>query len=562
MLVELHVVDLGIVADLNLVLGAGLTAITGETGAGKTLIVEAVDLLLGGRADAALVRDGAPEARVEGRFVHPETGDETILARVIPRDGRSRAYVDGRLATAGELTERGAELVDLHGQHAHQSLLDPSVQRAALDRYAGPAALEALATYREARAELRAVDAELEALGGDARARAREIDLLRYQVEEITAAHLDDPGEDVALEAEELLLADTVAHREALIRAYEVLEGPALDALGTAVAALDGRAPFAALAARLRGAQGEVADIEQELRHEVERVDDDPARVETVRARRHQLHELGRKYGSTLAEVMAYGTEAGARLDELQRYEERAAGFEAARRDHEAAAAVAAADMSAARHAAAGPLARAIEVHLRQLAMPHAEMEVVVEPWEPTDDGHDRVTYLLAPNPGETARPLARAASGGELSRAMLAARVVLSEAPPTLVFDEVDAGIGGEAGVAVGRLLKTLGSRHQVLCVTHLAQVAAFAGTQVVVEKAVEQVGAVKGHAGGRTIAHAAVVDGDARVSELSRMLAGIGDSAHARRHAAELLETAGATGTATRATAKPAAAEKRGKR
>src|ERR1700720_4116515 len=140
MLVELHVVDLGIVADLNLVLGAGLTAITGETGAGKTLIVEAVDLLLGGRADAALVRDGAPEARVEGRFAHPETGDETILARVIPRDGRSRAYVDGRLATAGELTERGAELVDLHGQHAHQSLLDPSVQRAALDRYAGPAA--------------------------------------------------------------------------------------------------------------------------------------------------------------------------------------------------------------------------------------------------------------------------------------------------------------------------------------------------------------------------------------------------------------------------------------
>jgi DNA repair protein RecN (Recombination protein N) len=316
------------------------------------------------------------------------------------------------------------------------------------------------------------------------------------------------------------------------------------------------------LAARLRGAQGEVADIEQELRHEVERVDDDPARVETVRARRHQLHELGRKYGSTLAEVMAYGTEAGARLDELQRYEERAAGFEAARREHEAAAEAAAARLSAARHAAAGPLARAIEVHLRELAMPHAEMEVVVEPGEPTDDGHDRVTYVLAPNPGETARPLARAASGGELSRAMLAARVVLSEAPPTLVFDEVDAGIGGEAGVAVGRLLKTLGSRHQVLCVTHLAQVAAFAGTQVVVEKAVEQVRAVKGHEGGRTIAHAAVVDGDARVSELSRMLAGIGDSAHARRHAAELIETAAATGTAARATANPAAAEKREKR
>ncbi len=468
-----------------------------------------------------------------------------MLARVIPREGRSRAYVDGRLATAGELAERGAALVDLHGQHAHQSLLDPAVQRAALDRFAGPVALDALESYRAARAAMRAVEAELDSLGGDARARAREIDLLRYQVDEISAARLEDPAEDVALEAEELLLADAVAHREALTRAYEALEGPALDALGTAAAALDGRAPFAELDARVRGAQGELADIEQELRHEVERVVDDPARVEAVRARRHQLHELGRKYGSTLAEVMAYGAEAATRLGELEGYEARAAALDAERREHETAAATAASALSAARHAAAEPLARAVEMHLRELAMPHAVMEVVVEPAEPTDGGHDRVTYLLAPNPGETARPLARAASGGELSRAMLAARVVLSEAPPTLVFDEVDAGIGGVAGVAVGRLLKTLGSRHQVLCVTHLAQVAAFAGTQVVVEKAVGE--GVEAGRSGRTVAHAAVVDGDARVSELSRMLAGIGDSSHARRHAAELLETAAATGTAT---------------
>src|SRR6478609_9643365 len=190
MLVELHVVELGIVADLTLVLGPGLTAITGETGAGKTLLVEAVELLVGGRADAGLVRDGATEARVEGRFVHPETGEETVLARVVPRDGRSRAYVDGRLATVGELAEAGRALVDLHGQNAHQSLLDPAVQRGALDRYAGAPALDAL--------------------GRDARARAREIDLLRYQVQEIAAAALDDPAEDVALEAEEALLADAV----------------------------------------------------------------------------------------------------------------------------------------------------------------------------------------------------------------------------------------------------------------------------------------------------------------------------------------------------------------
>jgi DNA repair protein RecN (Recombination protein N) len=548
MLVELHVVDLGIVADLSLVLGPGLTAITGETGAGKTLLVEAVELLVGGRAEAGLVRDGATEARVEGRFVHPETGNETVLARVVPRDGRSRAYLDGRLATVGELAEAGRALVDLHGQHAHQSLLDPAVQRGALDRYAGPPALDALERYRAARVTVRDLDAELAALGGDARARAREIDLLRYQVEEIGGAALEDPAEDVALEAEEALLADAVAHREALTRAYQALEGPALDALGTALAALDGRAPFAALATRLRNAQGELADIEQELRHEVERVEDDPDRVDSVRARRHQLHELGRKYGSTLADVIAYGAESAARLDELERYEERAADLEARRAAHEQEAAAAAADLSAARRDAAGPLGTAVSGHLRELAMPHAEVEIQIEDGPATDDGHDQVTYLLAANPGETSRPLARAASGGELSRAMLAARVVLSEAPPTLVFDEVDAGIGGEAGAAVGRLLQALGARHQVLCVTHLAQVAAFAGTQVVVEKVVERGRAGAGERRERTVATATVVDGDERVAELSRMLAGLGDSSHARRHAAELLATASSGSPARR--------------
>jgi DNA repair protein RecN (Recombination protein N) len=257
-LAELHVVDLGIVADLDLVLGAGLTAITGETGAGKTLLVEAVELLVGGRADASLVRDGADEARVEGRFVEGD-GTETVLARVIPRDGRSRAYVDGRLATAAELADRGATLVDLHGQHAHQSLLDPAVQRDALDRFAGADAMAALDELRAARDDARDVARALSALGGDARARAREIDLLRFQVEELAQAGLDDPDEDAVLEREEELLADATAHREALARAYATLEGAVLDALGSALADLDGRAPFAAVADRLRAAQSEVA---------------------------------------------------------------------------------------------------------------------------------------------------------------------------------------------------------------------------------------------------------------------------------------------------------------
>ena len=540
MLHELHVVDLGIVADLSVVLGEGMTAITGETGAGKTLLVEAVELLVGGRADAGLVRDGADEARVEGRFTDPDTGDELVLARVIPRDGRSRAYIDGSLATVAQLSETGARLVDLHGQHAHQSLLDPAVQRRALDRYAGAPALEALATYREARAAIRECDAELAALGGDERARAREVDLLRFQTQEIAEAAIVDGDEDAALATEEALLADAVAHGEALTRAYEALEGPALDALGEAVAALDGRAPFAELAARVRAAQAEVSDIGHELRVQVDGVEENPERVETVRRRRQLLHDLMRKYGETLAEVLGYGSEAAARLAELEGWEAAAAALEARRAKHEHAATKAAAALTAARTAAAEPLARGIEVHLHELAMPHAHLDVAVEPGEPSEDGTDRVTFLLAANAGESARPLAKAASGGELSRAMLAARVVLTEAPPTLVFDEVDAGIGGEAGVAVGRLLGSIGDEHQVLCVTHLAQVAAFADTQVVVEKQVvlDNSGADEERSDlPRTIAAARVVIGDERVAELSRMLAGVGASAHARKHAEELL-------------------------
>jgi len=538
---ELHVVDLGIVADLSVVLGEGMTAITGETGAGKTLLVEAVELLVGGRSDAGLVRDGADEARVEGRFSDPDTGDEIVLARVIPRDGRSRAYIDGSLATVAQLSETGARLVDLHGQHAHQSLLDPAVQRRALDRYAGAPALEALAAYREARAAIRECDTELAGLGGDERARAREVDLLRFQTQEIAEAAIVDGDEDATLAAEEALLADAVAHGEALTRAYEALEGPALDALGEAVAALDGRAPFAELAARVRAAQAEVADIGHELRVQVDGVEENPERVESVRRRRQLLHDLMRKYGETLAEVVGYGSEAATRLAELEGWEAAAAALETRRAGNEAAAAKAGAALTKVRRAAAEPLARGIEVHLHELAMPHAHLEVAVEPGEASEDGTDRVTFLLAANPGESARPLAKAASGGELSRAMLAARVVLTEAPPTLVFDEVDAGIGGEAGVAVGRLLGSIGDKHQVLCVTHLAQVAAFADTQVVVEKQVvlDGMGAGDDDAADlpRTIAAARVVTGDDRVAELSRMLAGVGASAHARKHAEELL-------------------------
>ena len=529
MLGELRVENVGIIAELVVTLGDGMTAITGETGAGKTLLVDALELLCGGRADPHVVREGASEARVEGRFV---VGDEElVLARVVPRDGRSRGYCNGRLVTAGELAELGRRLVDLHGQHAHQSLLAPAEQRALLDRYAGTAAAAALADVRGARERARAITDELAGFGGDERARAREVDLLRYQVAEIGAAAIAGADEDERLASEAELLADAEAHREALHAAYAALEGPAEDALGSAVAALAASAPFATLADRVRALQAELQDTAHDVRVSADAIVADPERLATIQARRAALRELTRKYGPGLADVMTYGDEIETRLAQLEQHDARAAELEAERAAAEADAVRAAAVLSKARHAAAGPLAAAVTEHLRELAMPAATFAVEIEAGALTDDGADDVVFTLAPNPGEPARPLARAASGGELSRAMLALRVVLSEAPPTLVFDEVDAGIGGEAGTAVGRALATLGGHHQVLCVTHLAQVAVFADAHVCVTKDERE---------GRTVAQSAVLLDDARVGEISRMLAGVESSAHARRHARELLQRA----------------------
>jgi len=542
LLTELHIENLGVIERVEVVLGPGLTAVTGETGAGKTMIVEAIELLVGGRADATMVRAGAAEARVDGRFVlEDELGTETVLTRVIPSDGRSRAYVDGRLATAGTLAEIAERAVDLHGQHAHQSLLGAATQRAALDHYGGVD----LAPLRAARAAVTEIDAELAALGGDERSRAREIDLLRYQVDELDAAALASVDEDADLDREEAVLADAVAHREAGARALAALtsDGGGRDGVSESLIALSDRTPYEALSTRLHDVLAELDDIASELRVLAEAIDEDPERLEQIRLRRQRLHDLCRKYGDDLGEVMAFHTAAQQRLAELQRFDQRAAELDQERAVAVARARDAARVVGERRRVAAPRLAQAVEARLRELAMGNAAVAVEVGE-SPDDHPGDRVQFLLAANPGAPLLPLSRVASGGELARAMLALRLVLTVAVDagadagddadgriaesrTLVFDEVDAGIGGTAAVAVAEALAALGEDHQVLVVTHLPQVAALARTQVVVTKEVRD---------GQTFATVAALDGERRVDELARMLSGSTDDA-ALEHARELL-------------------------
>lgn len=528
MLTELHIENLGVIERVEIVLGHGLSAVTGETGAGKTMIVEAIELLVGGRADATMVRHGADEARIDGRLVAPN-GDETVLTRVIPRDGRSRAYVNGRLATASSLSDAAMDLVDLHGQHAHQSLLSTATQRAALDEYGGID----LAPLRAARARLTEIDAALAALGGDERARAREIDLLRFQVGELLDAGLTDPLEDERLDHEESLLADATAHRESAAAATEALaaDGGARDQLATALAAIEARPPFVESAGRLHDLLAELDDVSSTIRALGEDIDESPERLHEIRERRQLFKDLQRKYGDDLGAVMVFQAESEARLAELEQFDRRAEELDAERTQALLAERSAAADVGRQRRAAGPRLASAVERELKQLAMPH--VAVAVEVGDHADDHPgDRVQFLMAANPGAPLLPLTRVASGGELARAMLALRLVLSAVDAgregrTLVFDEVDAGIGGAAAQAIGDALAALAQTHQVLVVTHLAQVAAAASTQLSVAKVVRD---------GDTFTSVTETTGSARVDEIARMLSGSA-TASALEHARDLL-------------------------
>lgn len=529
MLLELRIENLGVIEESSIVFGDGLTVLTGETGAGKTMIVEAINLLVGQRADPSMVRPGADELRVEGRFVDG-SGDERLLCRVVPRDGRSRAYVDGRLATVANLAELGTGLVDLHGQHEHQSLLGGAAQRAALDAFAGVD----LSPLRAARAAVTEIDAALATMGGDERARAREIELLRFQLEEISSAQLSDADEDAELERQIDLLQDATSHRESLAAAVGALieDDGATDRL-TAAAAMLGRGDAMRLHVdRIRELQVLVADAADEMRRVLETVEDDPTRLERLVERRRTLFDLRRKYGETLSAVIEYGSATAARLEELETWESRARELDGRRSAAMSKVRYEATKVREQREEAGPRLAKAVEKHLAALALAGARVQVVVGSDRERDLAGDEVTFLLAANPGSEPAPLAKVASGGELARSMLALRLVLTQAPGTLVFDEVDAGIGGDAAVAVADALAALGDRHQVLVVTHLPQVAARAHHHVTVSKEVRK---------GITFASARTLADDERATEVARMLSGSMAVQSAVEHAKNMLKVRG---------------------
>ena len=535
MLVELSIENLGIIESSRLTFHDGFTALTGETGAGKTMLVEAINLVCGRRAEASVIRDGADEAHVEARFVRmgDDGEEEVILARTLHREGRSRAYINGRMATVAALSELGEELVDIHGQHAHQRLMSAAAQREALDIF-GSINRSPLVSARVVVTE---IDALLGALGGDEKSRAREIDLLSFQCEEIENARIVSADEDQQLSHEEDVLSDVAKHQESLQRAVALLsdDGGAVETLGEALRALSTVSSLSSLPERLAALLAEATDLAHTVREAAEGVDENPARLEEIRLRRQLLRDLMRKYGDSLADVMNFGAEARTRLDELMGYAERVAQLETDKATALKALRAAQLKVGNARRAVASSLATEVEQRLRVLALPNAQVQVSVGD-AASDPAGDSVVFMLAANPGSAPQPLTKVASGGELARVMLALRLVLTSEPGTMVFDEVDAGIGGAAAVAVATALRELGVHHQVFAVTHLAQVAASAHHHISVSKTVRA---------GKTYGSATVVTEDQRPSEVARMLSGGVADDSALAHAQDLLSKLGSSGS-----------------
>ncbi|MDO5083418.1 DNA repair protein RecN [Arachnia propionica] len=555
MLTELRLTSLGVVADACLNLGPGLNALTGETGAGKTMLVAGLGLLLGARADASLVRSGEGRAVVQGRWDVGEgtrtlveelggsldDGVELVSVRQVTAQGRSRAVIGGAAVPVSAAASLLGELATIHGQSEQVRLSSPERQREILDHYARP---EALQRYRENYAEHRRLVEELTRLETEALERAREVDMLRHGLDEIATVG-PRPGEDEDLAAEALRLADAdhlkllaSQVQTALSGSEEDFELPsAVGLVGVArktLRTLADQDPAAQdLANRLDDLGYVIDDLAQDIASYTADLVSDPVRLAAVADRRGELSQLTRKYGTTIDEVLAWAEESRDRLAELEGADERIDELREQVAELDRALTADAASITADRVAASKRLAKAAHAELQALALKHARLEFAVTAAPRGPHGADRVELMFTANPGSTPGPLGKVASGGELSRVRLALEVVLAGGTPghTFVFDEVDAGVGGAVGLEIGRRLKRLARTSQVIVVTHLAQVAAFADQHFVIAKSSR---------GQVTTSDVTPLGEEDRAAELARMMSGTVDSSAAIEHATELLELA----------------------
>lgn len=555
MLSELRLTSLGVVADACLNLGPGLNALTGETGAGKTMLVAGLGLLLGARADASLVRSGEERAVVQGRWeVGEDTGHlvaelggslddgvELVSMRQVTAQGRSRAVIGGASVPVSTAATLLGELATIHGQSEQVRLSSPERQREILDHYAQP---EALPRYRENYLEHRRLSEELARLRTLALERARELDMLRHGLEEIAAVD-PQPGEDEALTIEAARLTDADHLKSLAIQVQTSISGSeedfeqpsAVGLVGIARKTLNSLAeqdPGAKeLAQRLDELGYVLDDIAQDIASHAADLVSDPVRLAAVADRRGELSQLTRKYGTDIDQVLAWAEESQQRLVELEGADERIEELQHQVAELDRVLDEDATAITAARVAASARLAEAAHAELQALALRHARLEFAVTPTQRGPHGADRVELMFTANPGSAPGPLGKVASGGELSRVRLALEVVLAGGSPghTFVFDEVDAGVGGAVGLEIGRRLKQLARTSQVIVVTHLAQVAAFADQHFVIAKSSQ---------GQVTTSDVTPLEPGERAAELARMMSGTVDSRAAIRHATELLELA----------------------
>ncbi len=567
MLMSLRLKNFAVVEEMEIAFAGGLTVLTGETGAGKSILIDALGLLVGGRAEAEVIRSGADEASMDAIFSKtpllterlaelglPDDGPELSVRRTVGRTGRGRAYVNGALVTVGVLQRLMRGLVDIGGQHEHMALFDPNEHLGLIDRFGLVGAEDGpLARYLEAWRRLKEIDSRLASLGGDENQVRQRIDFLTFQLEEIDRV-APRAGEDTALEGERRKLVSGERLRTLAASAEELVstrDGAALEQIGRAlhfvVDAEKVDPSLQSIRQTLLTAQGEVDEAARSLSRYLSALEADPARLEVVEDRLDALRRLSRKHAAPLDEVIARRATLATELETLAHRAERRVEVEAERTTVLAEVTSLAQAVTAARKKAAGKLGEVVQEGLAKLAMARASFVVEFSPAPLSSTGADAVQLLFGANPGEPARPLAKVASGGEASRVMLAIKAALagSDACGCSVFDEADAGIGGAVADVVGRLIKDISRHRQVLCITHLPQVAAHADAHLRIEK---------GEQKGRTRSVVQVLDGaSARAQELARMLSGVEITREALGAAEALLRSA------TR-TVRPMRARKRG--